>query len=155
MQNDDYSGARCAAALRQAVSELSRRLRSGSGSSGLSAGKLSVLGRLYRHGSLTPTQLAEMEGVKLQSLTRLVAELEAEGWIERRTDEADARRSRLEMTSSGTKRLRAYVREREAALARAIETRLGPDDRALLAQACTLMERLAAALGDADSELTA
>ncbi|MFS2168281.1 MarR family transcriptional regulator, partial [Variovorax sp. Varisp62] len=53
--------------------------------------KLSVLGQLHRYGPCTPTALAGLERVKLQSLTRLLAELEAEGWIGRTPHPSDGR----------------------------------------------------------------
>ena len=63
--------------------------------------KLSVLSRLGRQGAMSPTELARGEGVRLQSLTRLIAELEAEGWVRRSDDPADGRRSLLALTPAG------------------------------------------------------
>jgi DNA-binding MarR family transcriptional regulator len=143
--------AQCASRLRTSVSLLSRQLRSGSaGPDGPSVAKLSVLGQLHRHGPCTPTALAGLERVKLQSLTRLLAELEAEGWIGRAPHPSDGRQWLLSLTAEGVRRLKALMRRREAALAEAIGATLDVGQRALLLQACGLIDDIAAAL-DSDS----
>ena len=145
--------AQCASRLRASVSLLSRQLRSGSaGPDGPSVAKLSVLGQLHRHGPCTPTALAGLERVKLQSLTRLLAELEAEGWIGRTPHPSDGRQWLLSLTAEGVRRLKALMRRREAALAEAIGATLDAGQRALLLQACGLIDGIAAAL---DSDLLA
>ena len=139
--------AQCASRLRASVSQLSRQLRSGSaGPDGPSVAKLSVLGQLHRHGPCTPTALAGLERVKLQSLTRLLAELEAEGWIGRAPHPSDGRQWLLSLTAEGVRRLKALMRRREAALAEAIGATLDVGQRALLLQACGLIDDIAAAL---------
>lgn len=139
--------AQCASRLRASVSQLSRQLRSGSaGPDGPSVAKLSVLGQLHRHGPCTPTALAGLERVKLQSLTRLLAELEAEGWIGRTPHPSDGRQWLLSLTAEGVRRLKALMRRREAALAEAIGATLDVGQRALLLQACGLIDGIAAAL---------
>jgi DNA-binding MarR family transcriptional regulator len=143
------SPAQCASRLRNSVAELARQLRSGSATpDGPSIAKLSVLGQLHRHGPCSPTTLAAHERVKLQSLTRLLAELEAEGWIERAPHPTDGRQWMLSLTADGTRRLKALMRSREAALADAIGATLDADQRALLLQACELLDGLTAALGN-------
>lgn len=140
--------AQCASRLRTSVSLLTRQLRSGSVMpEGPSVAKLSVLGQLHQHGPCTLTTLAGLERVKLQSLTRLLAELEAEGWIGRAPHPADGRQWLLSLTAEGTRRLKAIMRTREAALAEAIDATLDADQRALLLQACALIDGIAATLG--------
>ena len=146
---DSADALQCAARLRTAVSQLSRQLRSGAAApDGPSVAKLSVLGQLHRHGPCTPTALAAHERVKLQSLTRLLAELEAEGWIGRAPHATDGRQWLLSLTPEGLRRLKALMRSREAALARAIGATLSAEQRALLLQACGLLDRIAGALED-------
>ncbi len=144
---DSTDALQCAARLRTAVSQFSRQLRSGPAApDGPSVAKLSVLGQLHRHGPCTPTALAAHERVKLQSLTRLLAELEAEGWIGRAPHATDGRQWLLSLTPEGLRRLKALMRSREATLARAIGATLGAEQRALLLQACGLLDRIAGAL---------
>ncbi|SOD23532.1 DNA-binding transcriptional regulator, MarR family [Variovorax sp. YR752] len=143
--------AQCAWRLRTSVSQLTRQLRSGSAApDGPSVAKLSVLGQLHRHGPCTPTTLAGLERVKLQSLTRLLAELEAEGWIGRTPHPTDGRQWLLSLTAEGIRRLKALMRSREAALAEVIGATLDADQRALLLQACGLIDGIAAALEGGD-----
>ncbi|MGJ7537299.1 MULTISPECIES: MarR family winged helix-turn-helix transcriptional regulator [Variovorax] len=143
--------AQCASRLRTSVSLLTRQLRSGSATpDGPSVAKLSVLGQLHRHGPCTPTALAGFERVKLQSLTRLLAELEAEGWIGRTPHPTDGRQWLLSLTAEGIRRLKAIMRTREAALAEVIGATLDADQRALLLQACGLIDGIAAALEGGD-----
>lgn len=137
----------CASHLRTSVSQLARQLRSGSAApDGPSVAKLSVLGQLHRHGPSTPTALASLERVKPQSLTRLLAELEAESWIGRTPHPADGRQWLLSLTPEGVRRLRALMRSREAALAEAIGATLDAGQRAVLMEACRLIDGICTTL---------
>ncbi len=133
--------------LRAAVSALSRQLRAQAPAEGLGAARLSVLSQLYRLGPLTPTQVARQERVKLQTLTRLLADLEAEGLLLRQPDPADARRTLLTLTPAGALVLTGEVHRREASLARALATALDPAERTQLLAACALMDRVTTASG--------
>ncbi|CAA2108685.1 MarR family winged helix-turn-helix transcriptional regulator [Variovorax paradoxus] len=141
----------CASRLRTSVSQLARQLRSSSvAPDGPSVAKLSVLGRLHLHGPCSPTALAAFERVKLQSLTRLLAELDAEGWTARTPHPSDGRQWLLSLTPEGTRRLKALMRSREAALAEAIDATLDRRQRALLLEACALIDGIADTLGGGD-----
>lgn len=145
--------AHCALRLRASTSLLLRQLRSDNAAAdGPSVAKLSVLGLLHRLGPSTPTTLAAHEHVKLQSLTRLLAELEAEGWIGRTTHANDARQKLLSLTPEGTRRLQTHMRAREAVLAKAIGETLDADQRALLLKACALLDDISATLHHAAGE---
>ncbi len=137
-----FDATACAVQLRAAVMHLSRQLHTGMQHDGLALAMLSVLGQLHRGGSTTPTELARHQGVKLQSLTRLLADLETEGWIERSVNAADARQSLLVITTMGKKRLAAAAKGADAPLAQAIATHLSPQDQALLLRACSLLTSL-------------
>ncbi len=141
-----FDATACAVQLRAAVMHLSRQLRSGMQHDGLALAVLSALGQLHRGGSMTPTELARREGVKLQSLTRLLAELESEGWIERSANAADARQSLLVITTLGKRRLGAAAKGADAPLAKAIGSHLSSQDQALLLRACALLISLSDAM---------
>jgi DNA-binding MarR family transcriptional regulator len=113
---------------------------------GISTAKLSVIGQLHRAGPMSPTELAAREGVKLPSLTRLVAELEDEGWLARKAHATDGRRSMLVLTAAGTRRLVGAAQAADQPLAAILAT-VGADDRRVLLQACTLLEAIGEALG--------
>ena len=138
--------ARAAIRLRSTVSHLTRQLRAQSSHEGPGAAKLGVLGQLYRIGPLTPTQLALCERVRLQTLTRLLAELEIEKLIARRPHERDARQSLLSLTAEGIRMLTTDMKRREASLASAIGKQLSAAESAQLLDACELIDRLANAI---------
>jgi DNA-binding MarR family transcriptional regulator len=138
--------AHCAIRLRAAVTLLARRLRPAPLQGGISVAKLSVIGQIYRMGPLTPTELSAREGVKLQSLTRLLAELESDGWIARKAHASDGRQSVLSLTRLGSKQLARTVQAGEASLARVIGSTLGDEERAVLLQACALIDGISEAL---------
>ena len=137
-----------AAPLRRAVLVLARRLRPALQGDGLTPAKLSVVGQLYRSGPLGPSQLAAREGVKMASLTRLVAALEGEGWVGRTAHPTDGRRSVLDLTARGRERLIASAQVADAALAEAIARVVDVDELPVLLQACGLLERIGDALTD-------
>ena len=138
----------CAIRLRAAVSGLSRRLRSATADVGLSPSKLATLAHVHHGGPMTPTELAAREKVKLQSLTRLLAELEAQGLLAREPHASDARQSVLSLSREGLAQLKAVARSRENSLAAAMARHLSAEEIATLQAACALMDRVAAELGE-------
>ncbi|MDI3381124.1 MarR family winged helix-turn-helix transcriptional regulator [Xenophilus aerolatus] len=135
--------------LRAAVSGLQRELRSRAPGDGPSTSQLTVLALLHRLGPLPPSGVARHERVKLQSLTRLLAEMEAAALVTREPDPVDARRTLLRLAPAGVRALTDEAHRREASLADAIATRLTNAERARLRAACSLLDRLAQALADA------
>jgi DNA-binding MarR family transcriptional regulator len=91
---------------------------------------------------MTPGQLAAVEFVQPQSLTRMLAELEAEGRVERRAHPDDGRRYLVEITGAGRAALMADMERRDAWLDRAMDA-LTPAERDLLGIAARIMERMA------------
>ena len=141
------SGASASAVrLRTAMSNLQRRLRPTGRDGGPSIAKLSALGQLHRAGALPAAELARREGVKPQTLTRLLAELEAEGWLARTPHPVDGRQALLKLTRNGSALLGREMRRREAALTAAIAAELSEPEQALLRDACALIDRLADAM---------
>ncbi|EPD64629.1 MarR family winged helix-turn-helix transcriptional regulator [Streptomyces sp. HGB0020] len=133
-----------AARLRRGVVRLNRRLRHERGDGSLSPNQLSVLGHLHRHGPATPGAVAAAERQRPQSLTRVFAELEAEGLIVREPGTADRRQSVLSLTAQGLGALERDMAERDDWLAGALDA-LSPTERGVLELAAALMERLAEA----------
>ena len=135
-----------ALALRASLSGLQRTLRAQARAEGLGSAKLSVLAQCARHGALPAAEIARLERVKPQSLTRLLAELEADGLLQRQADPADGRRQLLSLTRAGARSIGDEAARREAALADALAVTLSAAERTQLRAACTLLERLAARL---------
>jgi DNA-binding MarR family transcriptional regulator len=132
-----------ASRVRRGVVRLNRRLRQErSGEGGLSPNQLSVLGHLHRHRSATPGEVAAAERQRPQSLTRVFAELEAEGLITREPGTADRRQSLLTLTADGRRALERDMAERDVWLAGALAS-LSATERGVLELAGALLERLA------------
>ncbi|GAA1866100.1 MarR family transcriptional regulator [Asanoa iriomotensis] len=104
-----------------------------------------VLGQLHRHGTLTPGELADRLGAKPQTLTRVLASLQARELIDRAPDPDDRRQSLVTITDQGRGMLLAEMRPRDAYVAALITHELTDAERDLLGIAAGLLERLAAA----------
>jgi DNA-binding MarR family transcriptional regulator len=126
--------------LRLALTRTARRLRQEAGG-GLSPTLTAALATIDRHGPLTPSELADRERIRRPSATRLVARLEAEGLVGRTADPADGRSSLLAATPAGRLLLDQLRNRKEAYLAQRLR-RLDAEERATLARASELLERL-------------
>jgi len=129
--------------LRRAVSRLNRRLRQLRVEHGISASKLSVLSRLHHaRAPLTAVDLARLERLQPQSLTRIIADLDERGLVARRQDETDRRQQLIEITEQGRTLLILDARQQNAWLGKVIGDRLTPTEQAMLALAANLLDRL-------------
>src|SRR5512144_1854169 len=126
--------------LRLAVTRTARRLRQEAGG-GLSPTLSAALATIDRHGPLTPSELAERERIRRPTATRLVARLEADGLVGRTADPTDRRSSLLAITSAGRDLLTELRTRKDAYLAQRLR-RLDPEERAALARAAEILERL-------------
>lgn len=129
--------------VRSAVTRLARRLRAERPADALSATKISVLATLYRDGEMTPGDLAALERLQPQSLTRTLAALQADGLVSRAQDTLDRRQSVIRLTEAGLAALSADMQARERWLAKAMDISLSAGERDLLRRAAELMDRLA------------
>jgi DNA-binding MarR family transcriptional regulator len=127
--------------LRSAVTRLNRRLRSSS-LGGISPAQASALAMIERLGVPALHELAAAEQVRPPSMTRIVDALERDGLVERRTDEVDRRCLRLTLTSAGRREL-ASIRRRKTAFLEERLSGLSDADRATVARALSVIERLA------------
>jgi len=131
---------RIAAELRSVLGQLARRLRA-QHRFPLSQG--TVLGRLDREGPQSVSDLAAKERVRHQSMTQTVADLEAEGFVERRPDPDDRRRAVVSLTKAGRAALEADREARVGWLAGEIDERLTARERRVIEQAVDILRRLA------------
>ncbi|HKT28603.1 MarR family winged helix-turn-helix transcriptional regulator [Dyella sp.] len=131
-----------ASELRVLLGKLKRRLREESGSHGLSWPQVSVLGHLERDGSKTVTELAELEGVRQQSMGATVASLETAGLLKGTPHPTDGRRTILSLTPKARAWVKASRAAREDWLFHTIQTRLSPTEQKKLAGAVELLKRL-------------
>lgn len=128
--------------LRLATMRLSRRLRQERADHGLPLGQLSALATLGRLGPLTAGALAAHEQVRPPSMTKVLANLVAAGYVDRTPDPLDGRQVVLSLTPRARTLLREDRRRREEWLALGL-ARLDPDQRAALAAALPVLEVLA------------
>ncbi len=137
----DYSNADygLASELRVVLGRIMRRLRSDR-KHGLT--QVAVLGRLHRDGPQPTGQLAKGEGVRPQSMSQTVAELEAAGLVLRSADLTDGRRSLVSLTDAGRQALYEDRAEREGFLSELINDRLNDEERELLGRAVELLRRI-------------
>jgi DNA-binding MarR family transcriptional regulator len=134
-----------ATAVRRGVIRLSRRLRAERPAHDVTLLQLAVLAELNDTGPMTPGQLAAAQRVQPQSLTRVLATLEARGLLGRQAHPGDGRRALLAITADGHQALRRDVDARDRWLAQAMAGQLTPTERELLRLAGELMDRLAGA----------
>jgi DNA-binding MarR family transcriptional regulator len=133
-----------ATALRVAIGMLVRRLRlQQQAHDDLTLPETTALARLDRGGPATATDLARAEQISPQSMGATVAALAARGLIERRPDPHDGRRSLLSLNAAGRAALGGHRAARTERLARALARDFTPAERAQLAAAAPLIERLA------------
>ncbi|MET7477304.1 MarR family transcriptional regulator [Streptomyces sp. NPDC005648] len=131
-----------ASELRLAVGRVTRRLRQAHAVGDVSLSGVSVLARLARDGSDSPTSLAEMERVRPQAMASTLALLEQRGLVRRSPDAADGRRSIVAVTEQG----RAVLAERRSESVQRLTAVLDDftaEERATLAAALPLLDRLA------------
>ena len=128
--------------LRRSVTRLGRRLRTERSSDALSANKLCVLGCLYPNRECSPGEVAAAEHLQPQSLSKLLAELEAEGLMVRSRSSRDGRQSILKITQKGKDSLRRDMSERDIWLASAVSS-ISETEVQLLQIASGIIERLA------------
>ena len=128
--------------LHSAAIHLLRRLRREDDASGVSAPRLSALSVVVFGGPLTIGELAAAEQVRVPTMSRLVATLDADGLVCRVLDPSDRRVVRVEATAAGRTLLHAGRRRRVAALAADV-ARLTAAERRAIRDAIPLLEKLA------------
>ena len=126
--------------LRLSVTRLARRLRQQTGLDA-SPTQLAALATIERQGPITLGELAAAERVQPPTVTAAVGRLEQEGLVRRTPDRTDRRVVRVSATAAG-KRLLARNRSRKTAFLSSRLESLDDDERATLAAATVLLDRL-------------
>ncbi|PJJ72981.1 DNA-binding MarR family transcriptional regulator [Diaminobutyricimonas aerilata] len=118
----------------------------------LPQGQIETLGFLVRDGEHSIAALARRRGVRHQSMSSAVAELEAGGLVERRPDPADARGLLIAATDAGVAAIEEERRLRAGTIALAIREALDEREREVLDRLPGLLERIAAAVTARDAD---
>lgn len=130
-----------AAALRDSITRLNRRLRQTRPIGDLTITQLSALTSLELRGALTPRELAELERVQPPTLTKIVAKLEERGLVQRTPHPTDGRQVILAASESGRAIVAEHRRTRDEWLAKQL-TALTPEEREVLAKATEILGRI-------------
>ncbi len=135
------AGAQLAAALRDSITRLNRRLRQARPIGDLTITQLSALTSLEINGALTPRELADVERVQPPTLTKIVAKLEERGLVQRTPHPTDGRQVILAATESGRGLVVEHRRARDEWLARQLAA-LTPEERETLGKAAEILGRI-------------
>lgn len=135
--------ARVAGELRVALAALARRLREQAEGTDLTRSQSSVLLRLEREGPATATALARAEGVRPQSMAKIVQVLDAAGLVSGAPDPKDGRKTVLSLTEAAREEFRTGRLAKEDWLTKALETGLSGDEIEALGAVAPLLMRLA------------
>jgi DNA-binding MarR family transcriptional regulator len=131
-----------AATVRRAATALGARARA-ERAGDLSVNQITVLGRIVRHGPITPGEIAARLRMLPQSLTRTFVALEAAGYVQRMADPGDGRQALLVATAAGRAAMKAEMAPQDRWLARAMAAVLTADEQRRLVDAAELMQRVA------------
>jgi DNA-binding MarR family transcriptional regulator len=137
-----------ASALRSVVSDLHKRLRKQSYSIAGADGNFSIteqttISYLYREGTLYPSELAEINKIKKQSMSQVLNNLEAAKMIRRVISKEDKRKVAISLTAAGRKMVEQSRYERDEWLAGALRQVMAEKDIRVLAAAIPLLEKIA------------
>jgi DNA-binding MarR family transcriptional regulator len=135
--------ASAATELRESMMAVTRQLRRHRPDNGLTLSQMQLLGEVSRAAVTTPAELGVRLGVRVQSLTDALNELESRGLITRRPDAADRRRQLVEITPDGTVLLEADRAERDAWLHTTMRERLSTLEFDLLMLVAPILRKLA------------
>jgi DNA-binding MarR family transcriptional regulator len=105
--------------------------------------QLSTLRQIIKHGPTTAAALAQIEHVRPQSIAETIAALKADDLVTTAPDPADRRKSMISATPRGHQISDSVIEQREHWLTRALDAATTPAERQLLADATTVLNRLA------------
>jgi DNA-binding MarR family transcriptional regulator len=134
--------AELASLLRPSLLRLTRLVRNQRVDTSVTLTQLSAIGTLYKHGAMTPGELANHERVQPPSMTKVLANLEERGLVRREPHPTDGRQAIIEITDAGKDLLESERRSRDLWLSRRLAA-LSAEDRALVQRAIPILDKLA------------
>ena len=120
---------------------------------GITRAQWAVLAKVERAEGLKQTELAEQMEMQPITLTRLIDRLCDNGWIERRSDDADRRVNRLYLRKAARPLLGKLSGLRSELTATALQGINPSDAQRLLANLETIKENVRNAIQDANEEV--
>jgi DNA-binding MarR family transcriptional regulator len=128
--------------MRTQIGKLKRKLRDQTGHEDITSSQASVLLRLENDGPATASKLARAEAMRPQSMSAVIAPLEAAGLVSGAHDPNDGRQTLLSLTQ----KCRELIHERRAAkqdwLTKTILAKLSAQEQEQLAAALEILARL-------------
>jgi len=137
------SSVRSATEIRRSITRMGRLLGASMPKGELSPMKLSALGILHRDGAMTASALASRLGIRPQSLTRILADMEVAGLLNRTRDPQDTREHILKVTPKAVSQMRAEGVRRDAQMRETMRRVLTPVEIELLQLAAKALNKLA------------
>lgn len=134
--------AELASLLRPALLRLTRLVRNQRVDMSVTLTQLSAMATLRKSGPMSAGELANFERVQPPSMTKVLANLEERGLVQREVHPTDRRQAVLEITPAGEALLESERRSRDAWLTKQLAT-LTAEERALVQRAIPIMEKLA------------
>ncbi|MFC3163979.1 MarR family winged helix-turn-helix transcriptional regulator [Ciceribacter thiooxidans] len=114
---------------------------------GLYAGQDGVVQALADEDGLTPGALAQKLGVKAPTMTRTIGRMEAQSFVERRSDALDHRLTKVFLTDGGRASLERIAAAAEACERQALQGLSGKEAKTLSRLLLAVEENLQAAIG--------
>ncbi|WP_308470153.1 MarR family winged helix-turn-helix transcriptional regulator [Kineococcus rubinsiae] len=130
--------------LRISLLRTARKLRAMKSNDELSDGQFSVLAHLVVNGPRTPGELAEAEHVRPPSMTRTIAVLADAGLVDRTDHPVDGRQVLISASDAGLRTVEETRRRRAAWLSLRL-AELTPAQRAVLAEASSILRTVISA----------
>lgn len=128
--------------MRTLIGRLKRKLRDQTGHEHLSSSQTSVILRLEKEGPATVSKLARAEAMRPQSMSAVIASLQAEGLVRGAPDPSDGRQTLVSLT----RKCRELIQQRRAVkqdrLTRAILEKLTTQEQQQLAATLGFLARL-------------
>jgi DNA-binding MarR family transcriptional regulator len=108
----------------------------------LSITERSTLGLLEQHPGLLPTELAAMEKVTTQSISQVVNNLSALGYVKKDPSTDDKRKVLLSVTPAGKEYIERLRQEKQEWLAHALHEKIAPGEKETLTEAIKILAKL-------------
>jgi DNA-binding MarR family transcriptional regulator len=129
--------------FRRSITRMARLFSAGMPKGELTPIRLSALGILRRDGPMTASMLASRLGIRPQSMTRILAELEGGGMLTRSRGPNDTREHILDVTPKAVELMREEGIRRDESMRTAMRSVLTPVEIDLLILATKTINKLA------------
>jgi len=129
--------------LRVAIARLVKLMRRETNNDeNLSLTERSVLGALYTHTALLPSELAAMEKITAQSISQIINKLDKCGYINKKASADDKRKVIITISATGKKIVSEKRQEKQEWLAHAISNNLTAKEKKVLTETIDVLKKL-------------